>query len=587
MCGIAGIVGSRLRRDELEAALQRMQASLAHRGPDGRGLWISSDGSAGLAHTRLAILDLSENAAQPMELDGSRLVFNGEIYNYRELHTASSDEGGDTRALLRHLVARSSAGLRDLAGMFALGLYEVSARTLLLARDSCGIKPLYYADTRDGFVFASEVRAILASGLVSRRIDAEGAAAFFRTGSVPEPLTLVRGISCLPAGRLLLRRANGSFDVTRWEEGRDPSAAGSLSEALAESCRRHLVSDVPVGVFLSGGVDSAAVARLAALAGQVTEAFSLVFSEEAFSEEKAIRSAADALGLPVRMQRLSCGEARTRFPEFLAAQDQPSIDGFNTFCVARLASEHGCRVALSGMGGDELFGGYPSFRTVPEWNARREWIPRSIARPVGRILESSVRNGKLRRVGSWLQRSNGSSSAWELVRGLFSDRETEILLGEFGIANPQRRDVSDECGEIDDGRLAVACLESTRYMRNQLLRDSDAMTMAHGLELRVPLVDRRLWESVRQMDANLRFQPGKAALRDAVPSLDAVISPGPKRGFTLPLQEWLDPSWQGMPEAKPLSRRLDLRHWSRKMAVISFRAYLERHAISAGGPEAP
>lgn len=576
MCGIAGIVGCSLGRAGLEAALVRMQAALAHRGPDGSGLWLAPDGTAGLAHTRLAIIDLSQGAAQPMSRAGCHLVFNGEIYNFRHLFPEDPSGSGDTEALLRWLIARGP--LASLAGMFAFGLYQESDQSLFLARDPLGIKPLYFARTPSGFVFASEVRAILASGLVEPRADPQAIAAYFQTGSVPEPLTCIRGISCLPAGHVLQLSREGKMHIREIDPGASAPETG-VSEALAESCRRHLVSDVPVGVFLSGGTDSAAVARLATIEGQVTEAFSLVFAEQAFSEEPQIRSAASAMGLKLHLKTLGRDDARALFPKFLAAQDQPSVDGFNTFCISGFAREKGFRVVLSGLGGDELFGGYPSFRTVPAWAARAAVVPQQVRRPLGQVLESFARNGKLRRVAAWLQEPAGLGSSYKLVRGLFSLVETKFLLSHFGIDCAAEPWANAPCDGWNDPREGVACLEATRYMRNQLLRDSDAMSMAHGLELRLPLVDARLWSQVRRMPADLRFAPGKAALRDSVPSLETIVPAGPKRGFTLPLQEWFDDSWCGHGEASGIGRRLDLSHWSRKMAIISLGTFLQAHGI--------
>lgn len=554
----------------------RMRAALAHRGPDGSGCWVAPDGTAGLAHTRLAILDLSQAAAQPMARAGFRLVFNGEIYNFRDLFSDGPAGGGDTEALLRWLIASGSGGLSSLAGMYAFGLYEESDQSLLLARDPLGIKPLYYSETPSGFVFASEVRAVLASGMVEACANPEAVAAYFQTGSVPEPLTCIRGISCLPAGHFLVRSRDAGTRIRR----SDPVARGAeagLSDALAESCRRHLVSDVPVGVFLSGGTDSAAVARLATLEGQVTEAFSLVFREQAFSEEAQTRSAATAMGLKLHLKSLGRDEARSLFPKFLAAQDQPSVDGFNTFCIAEFARENGFRVVLSGLGGDELFGGYPSFRSVPAWADRAAVLPLRVRRPLGAAVETVARNGKIRRIAAWLQAPGGLASAYQLVRGIFSPQETKILLQHFGLEPAPW--LNPPCDPWKDPREGVASLEASRYMRNQLLRDSDAMSMAHGLELRLPLVDARLWSQVARMPPDLRFAPGKRALRAAVPSLEEVAPPGPKRGFTLPLQEWLDDSWQGLGEMNGIGRQIDLSHWSRKIAIVSLSTYLQANRI--------
>jgi len=464
--------------------------------------------------------------------------------------------------------------------MYAFGLFDESCGDLLLARDPLGIKPLYFADTPAGFVFASEVRAILASGLVSVEPDTRAAAAFFQTGSVPEPLTFFSGISCLPAGQFLERKADGSTQTGRTLPAAASAVGWTLEQALEETCRRHLVSDVPVGVFLSGGVDSSAIARLATRAGQVTEAFSLIFDEQHLSEEAAIRSTASAMGLKLHVKTLRAAEARGHFEEFLAAQDQPGIDGFNTYCISGFARQQGVRVVLSGVGGDELFGGYPSFRSVPRWARVGSALPLDLRRPVGKFADAVFRHAKARRLGTWLQEPSGISSAYRLVRGIFSRCETRVLLSHFGMGAEVEENGGSACDELEDPLEAVACLEASRYLRNQLLRDSDVMSMAHGMELRLPLVDSRLWSGVTRMASAERFAPGKRALREAVPGLKQLISEGPKRGFALPLQEWMDGSWRGMSAVNPLGRHLDVGHWSRKLAIISFANALER--ASAG-----
>jgi len=564
MCGIAGIAGCALGRDGLALALARMRDALAHRGPDGNGVWISGDGRDGLAHTRLAIIDPGDSAAQPMEAAGGGvLAFNGEIYNFRELGGGS----GDTRVLAELLAAGGDPG--QLAGMFAFGYFRDGL--LLLARDSEGIKPLYYADTPRGFVFASEVRAVLASGLVDFAPDPSGAAAFFLTGSLPEPLTFARGVRCLEAGRVLRRDPAGAV---RMESFRPPGVAEGVRDlrgALEESCRRHLVSDVPVGVFLSGGVDSVAVARLASLSGQVAEAFSLAFEEGEFSERGRIEAAAAAMGLRLNLCVLRADRARGLFREFLLAQDQPCIDGFNTFCISRMARDGGLRVVLSGVGGDELFGGYPTFRSVPRWTRAGRFVPGPAGAALARMIRALTRDGKALRVADWVGRAGGLGAAHRLARGIFSEPETRILCSHFGLGDarlPELRDPAEATHGSDCA--AVAELETRGYLRNQLLRDSDVMSMANGLELRVPLVDARLRAFVESIDPDVRFAPGKAALRGAVPGFDAILPPGPKRGFTLPLQKWMEDSWEGWRELEPLARHIDLRHWSRKLAVISF-----------------
>ncbi len=579
MCGIAGVVGGALVRDEREAVLRKMQGALAHRGPDGSGIWVSRDETAGLAHTRLAIIDPGEGGAQPMAENGHCLAFNGEIYNYRDLKSPGN-AWGDTRTLLRLVASRGVEALSDLAGMFALGCVNEQAGSLTLARDTFGIKPLYYAEIPGGLLFSSEVRAILATELVHRELDAQACGSFFLSGSVAEPRTMFRSIRALPAGHALTWSSTKGVSIEKFDP---PSGVGcaSLREALLESVRRHLVSDVPVGLFLSGGIDSTWVAALASASGAKPTAFTLSFDEEEFSELAPARSTSESLGLEHRNVRMTGAAARELYSGFLAAQDQPGIDGFNTYLISRAVAMGGFRVALSGLGGDEAFGGYPSFLRVPQTALLARmgaFLPLSL---LGNALDRQGQPGKTRRVGGWLAGARTFTNAWVLHRGLFSPGETRELLIHFGFAPSECRDLltrEDAALSMQSPLRKVAHLESSLYMRNQLLKESDCMGMANGLEIRLPLVDARLAAFIDEIPDKERFIGGKAALRTAAPELNHLLPPAGKKGFTLPLQKWLenDPHAWGF-RSNQWPKKMDLRHWSRRMALVSLATYLERH----------
>ena len=597
MCGLAGWIGP---NDQREAIL-RMHEALRHRGPDGEGTWFANDGCAGLAHRRLAILSPGPSARQPMGTGGHQLVFNGEIYNHAELRADLEQSGArfeipgsDTEVLLRACMAEGTSAIGKLHGMFAFALYDEAARSLLLARDPFGIKPLYYAEVCGGIVFASELRSILASELVSRQLDPAAVAAFFQTGSVPEPSTLIAGVRLLPAGCLATWTEAAGLRIRRYWQPEFPTThsddpVATAREALRESISRHLVSDVPVGIFLSGGIDSSVVAAAAAEHGPLT-AYSLVFDDPRYSEETRIREVAGQFGLKLRELRLGPAQARMWFDDFLSALDQPSVDGFNTFCVSRWAASHGAKVVLSGLGGDEVFGGYPSFSSVPHWISRGSLLAKTggAGRLAGALLDSAGVSPRARRVGAWMQSPASRSSSYALFRGVFSQGESQALLRHFGL--PAGMPETDSLPAFSDPRDTVSYLELTRYMRNQLLRDSDVMSMANGLELRVPLVDSTFFDSIANIPPDVRFQPGKALLASAAPRIPDSVRRAPKQGFSLPLNEWWSADRWGRDSDFPAGVRPGT--WARRMAVIAFRTWADRNGIdlpenNLSGPPSP
>ena len=363
---------------------------MAARGPDGSGLWLSSDGRVGLAHRRLAIIDLSERGAQPMaSADGAlTITFNGEIYNYRSLRAELEGRGytfrteSDTEVLLQLYADRGPAMVESLRGMFAFALWDAPRRRLLFARDHLGIKPLYYAD--DGWTvrFASQAKALLAGGAVSRDPDPAGIVGFHLLGSVPEPFTIWREIRSLPAGCTLLVDDTGPgapvpyYSIAAALAARAASSASNLAharaqvaEAVHDSVRHHLVADVPVAVFLSAGLDSGALlGAMSDLGARDVTAVTLAFEEfRGAPQDEAPLAAEVAARYGARhvVRTVDRREFEQDLPAILDAMDLPTIDGINTWFVAKAAREAGVKVALSGLGADECFGGYPSFVDVP------------------------------------------------------------------------------------------------------------------------------------------------------------------------------------------------------------------------------
>lgn len=600
MCGINGLfrfceTSPPLDREELIRTRDRQ----ARRGPDGAGEWLSTDGRIALGHRRLAILDLSEAGAQPMATpDGRyRIVYNGEIYNFRELRAGLERDGvafrseSDTEVILALWAREGPRALARLRGMYAFAVWDGLERSLTLARDPFGIKPLYYSDGAGGdgiFRFASQVRALEAGGALPLDVDPAGLAGFLLWGSVPEPATIRRAIRALPAGHVLIARQGGGIEISGAPAELD-EANESPAEALERSVRAHLVSDVPVAVFLSSGLDSALLAALAArhLAEPPTT-FTVRFEGWEGSERDegplAARVAA-ALGTRHVERRLTPADVAALWPEALAAMDQPSIDGFNTFLVARAAHEAGIKVALSGLGGDELLGGYPSFRDVPRWSAR--------ARLLGMVPAASRFAPELARavfparpkLRGLIQYGKTLHGAYFLRRGIFLPEELSVILGpelareafaahdplaeaESAAQRPAPFDAPAQEGSESarlDPWLAVQRLEVALYLRNQLLRDSDWAAMASSVELRVPLVDRPLWRSL----ATAGFEPargrGRAAFyRECARALGLELPEPlwrrPKTGFAVPLTDWVLPRADGAPyTGGGASRRLALR----------------------------
>lgn len=591
MCGIGGFFAkTEVAADTL---LRGMQSALRHRGPDGKGRWQDPRGTAGLVHARLAVIDLSDAAAQPMRTRDGRFViaFNGEIYNFRELRKELEARGetfttqSDTEVLLTLLRLDGVAALRKLRGMYALALWDARQQRGMLARDGFGIKPLYYAWTPQGMVFASELRALLASAAVPFRIDPAALADFFATGSVPEPASLVEGVQVLPAGHALLWDAKHSRLEEFWSvrfprpEVHDADQAVRVTRAALEgSIAAHFVSDVPVGLFLSGGIDSTALLALAGSTGYAEQmaTFSISVDDPRFDEAAAAAATARHFGSRHQVLRLDAAVANSTLPEFLDSMDVPSIDGFNTWTVSRLASAHGMKVVLSGLGGDELFGGYPSFRLLPRLHAllRLSRAAPWLANAAGRVLAQHARSSRGRRLGGLLQGPTGLAEVHRAYRGVFPPAEVRKLVAYFTGGNVQQ--VTEPVAEVWPGDIAdrISYLELTRYMRNQLLRDSDVMSMAHGLELRLPLVDQRLFETVATIAPDLRLRAGKRLLTDAVPEIPDAVRSAPKRGFSFPFQAWFR---QSLDARLGKDHRLPVRasEWYQQWAIMVFSHWLE------------
>jgi asparagine synthase (glutamine-hydrolysing) len=583
MCGINAIYAWHPDAPPADGdELIRTRDAMRARGPDAAGAWLSPDHRLALGHRRLAILDPDARANQPMVIGDAVLVFNGEIYNFRELRAELRAQGdaapftttSDTEVLLRMYLRFGAAMLPRLRGMFALAIWD--SRRLFLARDPYGIKPLYYAEAGGTFRLASQVKALLAGGGVSATQDPAGIAGFLLRGSVPEPFTTYDAIRALPAGHSMEVTAAGAseprpyFSLAEvWREASEegPIASeeeGDVAEALRESVRLHLVSDVPVGAFLSAGRDSGSIVALAAESGAPLSTLTLRFDEYAGTEQNEAPLAeivARRYGTRHTTVTLTHPEFERELPRVLAAMDQPSIDALNSWFVGRAAAQLGWKVALSGTGGDELFGGYGTFRSIPRFvqafsvfrhlpglarwyaTAHRHLIPRGARFSPKSALAPAY--------------CHSYEGAYLVKRGLFLPEELPALLGAEVAEEGLRRLTMLErfrTALIPDPGSAfarVATLEAAFYLRNQLLRDLDWCSMAHSLEVRLPLVDPFLLRRV----ARAALRGGKDLLARAPRQpLPAAVLKRRKTGFTIPAREWLDiPSSAG--RAHPFGRR--------------------------------
>lgn len=607
MCGLSGIIAYRASAKNVDRAeLVRISERMRDRGPDGAGEWISEDGRVGLAHRRLSIIDLSDAGAQPMRsADGHlAITFNGEIYNYRALRAQLEAQGytfrtdSDTEILLHLYADKGAAMVEDLRGMFAFGLWDARRAGVLLARDPYGIKPLYYADDGQTLRFASQVKALLAGGGVSNDPDPAGWVGFHLFGSVPEPLTTYRAIGALPAGSTLWVDAAGArapaayFNLAQvYLEAEsktiqlEPAELQQyLRSALLDSVRHHMVADVPVGIFLSAGVDSGALLGLMRDVGQ-QEIEAVTLSYEEFqrrpeNEAPLAATCAALYGSRHTVRVVTQQEFEADLPRIFQAMDQPTIDGVNTWFVSKAAREQGLKAAISGLGGDELFGGYPSFEAVPSLVRMLGLASRAGLGDAFRMFsEASGLAGVVNPKAAGLLKYGGTfEGAYFLRRGLFMPWELDRLMDPGLAAEGLRRlqpieHIAEALSPRPRSNFAkVAVLESALYMRNQLLRDSDWASMAHALEVRVPLVDARLLAAVAPLGAALAGGVGKSLLA-ASPSkpLPPEIADRAKTGFGTPVSEWLqrNPELQAWRKTPMLARRSCpwARRWAYQLAA--------------------
>ncbi|MFL6759409.1 asparagine synthase (glutamine-hydrolyzing) [Sphingomonas sp.] len=634
MCGIAGAIGA-LRPSDRQAC-EAMSNRLRHRGPDDAGSWtwqVGASFGAVLCHRRLSIIDLRSIAAEPMisPATGTTLVFNGEIYNFQSLRAELEAAGarfvtnGDTEVILHGYDLWGVDVFARLRGMFAIVLVDPRKGRAILARDGYGIKPLYWAsfagtDGRPALAFASEGRALVEGGFADRRTDAGRIGQYLWNGFMPGPHTIWTQVKDVPRGCYAIideHHFTPRFERF-WRIGSslatgDPISAEEADRLITETVKLHLIADVPKVVFLSGGVDSTAVAAAAAAQAGDLETLSVAFDVSASDESRFAASAATAIGSRHHVVELSAARIVSHLSDAVAALDQPSFDGINSWFVCREAARLGFKVALSGAGGDELAGGYTSFRRAMR------------GEPLMRVPGSRL---AARIAGYALQQLRPASKAGQLGRGfgaldqmyqtqyaLFSTGTIRRLLinadelTPWGVEEERACDLSCQISPLSTLR-AVTALESEMYLGDRLLRDMDSVSMAHSIELRVPLVDTFLSDALAGLSDEDRYLPiGEKRLlrRQSKAVLPDRFFARPKRGFEFPMDSWMRGPLRQLIEADLLDGQkcaaLGLRsgevakiwkrfldrpgaiYWTRPWALFSLLHWSSINGVSCGGPE--
>jgi asparagine synthase (glutamine-hydrolysing) len=567
VCGIYGYVGED-RSLGAQPTLERAVAALWHRGPDDRGTFHESAGplSVGFAHTRLKIIDLSDGGRQPMSTADGRytIVYNGEVYNHVQIRNDLLSLGEqfhstcDTEVVLKAYARWGKGALARFRGMFAFAIWDARDRALFVARDRLGVKPLYYIERGHGIAFASEVRALLATGAAPRELCPRAIASYFAFGAVSGGDAIAAGARALPPGHTLELKG-GRITVSRyWQLPIGRVARSSFNDEieglrpiLREAVRLRLIADVPVGIFLSGGIDSSVLVALATKAEDApVHTFTVTFDEESYSEAPYAAEVARRFGCTHQQVHLPAARAAQEIDAAVRALDQPAEDGINTYFVSKAARAAGLAVALSGLGGDELFAGYASFRSFRQAIAvgrTAEHVPQPLLRSLASVAGLGFAPNRARKLAALLATAGRPDEVYAVLRAMFTPEQCRELL-----APAYRAKGAHESLSIPDGLLAgladqsidpinaYSTLDLSNYLVNTLLRDSDVMSMAHGLEVRVPLIDHVLVERVLRIEGalKLRDHENKPLLTAAVPGLPRSAISRRKMGFTLPFNAW-------------------------------------------------
>jgi len=591
MCGFAAIFACHPDADRVdETELKAINQAMVRRGPDGDGCWVSANRRVGLAHRRLAIIDISETGHQPMcveRMDGTGMkiwiTYNGEIYNFKELRSGLENQGvvfksgSDTEVILRLYEFYGADMVKQLRGMFAFALWDEASNGMLLARDAFSIKPLYYADDGRTVRAASQVKALLAGNKIDTTPDAAGHTGFFLFGAVPDPFTMYQGIRALPGGHTLWIGNDGTRVLKpfwKMTDGHDPvpPTADVLREKLLDSVRHHLVADVDVGLFLSSGLDAATIC---ALASELTPS-RLLTTTLGFEEFKGSRldetvlaaEIAATYGADHHRQWVTDRDFMDAKDDILEAMDQPTIDGVNTYFVAKAAADRGLKVALSGLGGDELFAGYNTFHDVPKLVSWLSPVPgmAHLGRAFRAVTAPFCKHRISPKFAGLFEFGGTFEGAYLLRRGLFMPWELPQLM-DADMAAQGWRELAPMMMLKDVHRPAttptakVAALETGHYMKNQLLRDADWAGMAHSLEIRVPLVDTHVFKSLSPVAWDKSWPGLTKQMMATTPekALPGAVLSRLKSGFYTPVENWLNTGSDGE------IRQRGLRGWANQV----------------------
>ncbi len=600
MCGISGIYQKgKVSEAELKKTVKRMNEIQNRRGPDDEGVFVDGENGLAFGHRRLSILDLSKAGHQPMQLitNNQKLIttFNGEIYNFLELKKDLEKKGykfktkTDTEVILALYSEYGEKSFPMLRGMFAFGLWDAKKQKLFLVKDRYGIKPFYYYSDKEKLIFASTIKAIVKSGQIAVQKNPQAMIGFLLFGSVPLPLTTIKNVLAVPAGHYLTREADGSQKIIKYYDSLEPflkktnddlnGAVLKTRKLLEDSANAHLISDAPLGVFLSGGLDSSAIAALSAEAmresgaGRKITTLSIIFDEPEFSEERYSDLVAGKIGSDHKKIKITKQDFNDSFDEIFEAMDQPTIDGVNSFFIARAAKTAGLKTVLSGLGADEIFLGYPHFRRA-EFLRKIQNLPRFSKTllfnyPITQLLNYLTDNSRYSKLSYF---TNDDILSFYLgIRGLFSPQETARILGvnlsevenfikEILITQLSNQQIN-QLHPVD----LLSYFELKFYLQNQLLKDTDFMSMYHSIEARVPFLDHKLVEYVSSLPPQAKSNPIRklkpllaTAVNDLLPQevLNRV-----KMGFTFPFQKWLPSNVKG--------QMLNVgTHWSRFWAKI-------------------
>ncbi|WP_299289336.1 asparagine synthase (glutamine-hydrolyzing) [uncultured Mucilaginibacter sp.] len=554
MCRIAGLVSLNIHADEKRNLISRMCLAMQHGGPDGKGLFLGGKNSICFGHRRLALIDLSADANQPMTdaTENYTITFNGEIYNYRELKIELQSLGyqfktqSDTEVILAAYEVWGTNAFHRFNGMFAFALFDKRLNKVFLVRDQSGMKPLYYQIKNKELLFASEIRAFRAIDITQNHPDWKIWLLAF--GFVPEPMTILNDVLMLPKGSLLewdivaetckirtYLQPKTSPLITNLEEAKQ-----LIRQKFQESVNRHLIADAPIGVFLSGGIDSGIVALEASkFKGAGLQTLSLTFDDAGFDESKFQQIMVKKLGSKHSSEQITEQTFQEQSTEILKAMDQPSADGINTWLVAKLAKAQGLKAVLSGLGGDELFGGYPSFKRIRFLKKLSQLLPKSALK-----LFQYLPNASYQKLAYLSLRCH--LGYYLALRGYFAPKQIAAILNipvkEVWQKISRFKHLTNQEKNTD---LFTANLEQDIYMKNQLLRDADAMSMQHGIEIRMPFLDYEFLIGVNSIHPNLRFDKKLAKgllIKSYQDLLPEEIWNRQKMGFSFPLQKWLKKS---------------------------------------------